>query len=215
MDFQLRRTLACVLALIGLLAAPAFGQSTRDEWLALRTRKQARHHRLPSLATQPNAFTITTIRFYSDASGNLVGVGEARNETPFDLSYSRINFRFLSAAGVELAREWTYLHGGVNARIVGNSAYELILVPGATAFFKIWTTIPASSMSSYSVETAGESLPFASPRAVFYRWEVRPERWLARVFTLGTPRVVDRRITGDVWNDVPSAFRGPAGSTTS
>jgi VCBS repeat protein/all-beta uncharacterized protein len=205
-----RRTLISGLLLIGL-AVPALAQSTREEWLALRTRKQARHHRLPSLATQPKAFTITTIRFFSDASGNLVGVGEARNDTPYDLSYSRINFKFLNAAGAEIARDWTYLHGGVNARIVGNSAYELLLVPGATGFFKIWTTIPASSMASYSVETAGENLPYANPRAVFYRWEVRPERWLARVFTLGTPRVVDQRITGDVWNDDPLSFQGPSG----
>jgi hypothetical protein len=106
------RDFACGGALVCIMAFPGAAQSTRDEWLALRTRKQARHHRVPTQSTQPSAFTSTTIRFFSDPSGNLVGVGEASNDTAFDLSYPRINFRFLDANGSELGREWTYLHGG-------------------------------------------------------------------------------------------------------
>ena len=132
--------IAAVLFLLALIAVPASAQSSHDEWLRVRTRKQARHHRLPGPATQSNALTITVIKFFSDPSGSLVGVGEARNTTNFDLSYSRLNFTFFDANGGEIGREWTYLHGGINARIVGNNAYETLLVPGATGFFKIWTT---------------------------------------------------------------------------
>ena len=202
----------CALSLIAVMALPAMAQSTREEWLALRTRKQARHHRLPGPATQPGVFTITVIRFFSDAAGNLVGVGEARNDTSFDLSYSRINFRFLDASGAELGREWTYLHGGVNARIVGNNAYETLLVPGATGFFKVWTTIPASAMSSYTFESTGENLPFVGPRAGGSA--ARPEDWVPRVFTLGTPRIAEQRISGDVWNDDPLGFQSPSALPT-
>jgi hypothetical protein len=177
-----RRVLVGALSLICVMAVPALAQSTRDEWLALRTRKQARHHRNPSLATQPNAFTITTIRFFSDASGNLVGVGEARNDTSLDLSYSRINFRFLDVDGGELGREWTYLHGGVNAQLVTTNAYETLLIPGATGFFKVWTTIPAALMMSYTAESAGENLPYAKPRASLGLDGTRPERWTPLVY---------------------------------
>ena len=166
---------ACSLSLLFLMATPAFAQTTREGWLTVRTRKQARHHRLPGPATVSNSFTITTIRVFSDAGGNLVAVGEARNDTAFDLSYARLNFTFLDANGVELGREWTYIHGGINARIVGNSAYETLLTPGATGFFKIWTTIRAAAVSSHTVAAAGENLPYAFPRAVFFWWEARPE----------------------------------------
>ena len=209
MKGQTRRLLACVLSLICLLAVPASAQSTREEWLALRTRKQARHHRLPAAATRPGAFTITTIRFFGDPSGNLVGVGEARNDTTFNLSYSRINFRFLNSSGAELGREWTYLHGGVNARITANNAYETLLLPGTTGFFKIWTTIPAAAMASYSAESAGEELGFAVPRATFGTQE-RPDRWLPRVFLWGRS-LAGQQYYGTVINDDPLGPFGPSG----
>lgn len=211
-----RRVLVGALSLICVMAVPALAQSTRDEWLALRTRKQARHHRNPSLATQPNAFTITTIRFFSDASGNLVGVGEARNDTSLDLSYSRINFRFLDVDGGELGREWTYLHGGVNAQLVTTNAYETLLIPGATGFFKVWTTIPAALMMSYTAESAGENLPYAKPRASLGLDGTRPERWTPLVY-VSSPyspnRVVGQRFSSIVFNDDPLDPNCPCGHT--
>jgi hypothetical protein len=210
MNGQPGRLLACLLSLIGLVAVPASAQSTREEWLTLRTRKQARHHRLPSLATQANAFTVTTIRFFSDPAGNLVGVGEARNDTAFVLSYSRINFRFLDSNGAEFRREWTYLHGGINAQIVTTNAYETLLVPGATGFFKIWTTIPASLMKSYTTESAGENQPYVKPRAS--DGGSRPERWLPLVYiTAHRDPVVGQRLSGTVWNDDPLDPNCPCG----
>jgi hypothetical protein len=197
--------------LLALMAAPVLAQSSHDEWLALRTRKQARHHRLPGPATRSGAFTITAIRFFSDPAGNLVGVGEARNDTNFDLSYSRINFTFLDANGAELGRDWTYLHGGVNARLVGNNANETLLVPGATGFFKIWTTIPSASMASYTAQTAGEELAYVTPRATF--GADRPERWLPRLYFVGAGplAITGGRISGNIWNDDPYGFGSPSG----
>jgi hypothetical protein len=200
-----RRTFLWALVLT-CSAAPVLAQSTRDEWLALRTRKQARHHRNPSLATQPNAFTITTIRFFSDSSGRLVGVGEVRNDTPFDLSYSRLNFRFRDARGAELGREWTYVLGGVNAQLVITNAYETLLVPGATGFFKIWTTIPAASMASYITESAGEALPYAKPRASLGLSTTRPEQWVPLVYVsspFSPNRLAGGRFSSIVFNDDP------------
>jgi hypothetical protein len=215
MSARLRR-LACALPLLVLTVVPASAQSTRDEWLALRARKQARHHRLPGPATQPNALTITVVRVFADPNGYLVGVGEARNDTGLDLSYSRINFTFRDASGAEVGREWTYLHGGVNARIVANSAYETLLVPGAIGFFKVWTTIPASAMSSYTSVTSGENLPYEKPRAAYgerlTEWSAgpgigRPEEWVPWVFG-GLRRPIQQRATGVVFNDDPFGFLG-------
>ena len=198
------RRLACALWLLALTVAPALGQSTRDEWLALRARKQARHHRLPGPTTEANAFTITIIRFFSDPAGNLVGVGEARNGTSFDLSYSRINFRFLDTNGHELGREWTYLHGGITAHLITNNANESLLIPGAIGFFKIWTTIPAAAMASYSIESAGEKQPYAKPQASLGTADSRPERWAPLVYLTGHGRpIVDQRLFAGVLNEDP------------
>ena len=209
MGFRPTRTFACALSLLFAFTVPAIAQSMRDEWLAQRTRKQARHHRLPAAATRPGAFTITSIRFFSDPSGNLVGVGEARNDTSLNLSYSRINFRFLNSSGVELGREWTYLHGGVTARITANNAYETLLLPGTSGFFKIWTTIPAVAMASYGIESAGEALGFAPPRATFFSWEP-PHKWMPRVFLWGRS-LVGQHYSGSVINDDPLSPFGPSG----
>ena len=92
-----RLTTLLALSLAVLAAAPAAAQPTHEDWLALRTRKQARHHRLPGPATQPGSLTITAIRFFSDPSGQLVGVGEARNHTGGHLTYARLNFTFFDA----------------------------------------------------------------------------------------------------------------------
>jgi hypothetical protein len=213
MRYGSRRIVVCALALSAMMAAPALAQSTRGEWLALRTRKQARHHRLPAVSTRPGAFSITAIRFFSDASGFLVGVGEARNATTSDLSYSRINFRFRNASGAELGREWTYLHGGVNARILGNNAYETLLLPGATGFFKIWTTIPAAAMKSYTVESAGEALAYAKPNATLGSAGWRPDRWAPLVYASLRPDqpLTEPRISSIVFNDDPVGPNCPCG----
>jgi hypothetical protein len=210
MNIRLHRSFVFVLLLSCFSALPALAQSTRDEWLALRTRKQARHHRLPAVATRPGAFTITTIRFFSDPSGNLVGVGEARNDTSFNLSYSRINFRFLNPSGAELGREWTYLHGGVNARITATNAYETLLLPGTTGFFKIWTTIPAAAMASYTAESAGEELGFAPPRGTFSTGGEGPDAWLPRVF-LFNRSLSGQQYSGTIVNTDPLGPFGPSG----
>jgi hypothetical protein len=194
--FGLSTVLGFLLA--ALAPTPAAAQSTYDDWLALRTRKQARHHRLPLPATQPASLTITAIRFFSDASGQLVGVGEARNHTGEHLTYSRLNFRFLDAEGAELGRVWTYLHGGTNMRVVATGAFETALAPGETGFFKVWTEIPAQTMTSYTVETAGESLALAPPIAAGLVHANSP--WWYPL------RIVDQRVDATVVHD---DFQGP------
>ena len=205
MRTRLVQFLICALGVFALGLPTASAQSTRDEWLALRTTKQARHHRLPGPATRPGALTITTIRFYSDSSGNLVGVGEARNDSTVDLTYSRINFRFFDADGTDLGGEWTYIHGGVNARIPSNNRFETVLPPSRTGFFKVWTTIPAVAMSSYSAASAGEDLPVASPRALQYGQSGgRPEYWSPLVAAWRPPSLVGQRVSGLIHNGDPS-----------
>ena len=197
--FRLSTLLAVSVAT--LAATPAAAQSTLEDWLALRTRKQARHHRLPGPATHAGSLTITAVRFFSDAFGQLVGVGEARNHAGGHLTYSRLNFRFFDAEGAELGREWTYLHGGTNMRVVATGAFETALAPGETGFFKIWTRIAASAMASYTVETAGEGLALANPIAAGL---VHANSW-SRL------RVVDQRVMGSVVNSDPFGPGCPCG----
>jgi len=200
----------CAAVVLVLSVGTALAQSSHDDWLATRTRKQARHH-LIAPATRADAFTLVTIRFYSDASGYLVGVGEARNNSAFDLSYSRLNFRFFDSSGTDLGGEWTYLHGGANARILSNQRYESVLLHGTTGFFKLWTTIPASSMSSYSVASAGEELPFAAPLASSGNRAGLPAAWYPMVFVAGRPSIVGQQVTGSVLNDDPITPFCPCG----
>ncbi len=126
-----------------------------------------------------------------------------RNDSGDDLSYSRINFRFLDSSGSELGTEWAYLHGGTNARILSNSAYETVLLPGVTGFFKVWTTIPAASMASYTAAPAGEALPFAKPEATLGRVDRRPEQWSPLVHMPRPPSLAGQRVSGHVVNDDP------------
>ena len=221
---RLLRYFVGAFAGLAACATVAAAQSTRDEWLALRTAKQARHHRLRVPTTSPGALTITTIRFYADAAGNVVGVGEARNNTASDLVYSRINFRFFDSSGADLGGEWTYVFGGTNARIPNNGAYETVLTPGVVGFFKVWTTIPFVSMSTYTAASAGEAaelqlppgdlgrgpLEYAKPRATSGRtyWPARASQWSPLVFLsappVGNPITLGgRRFSGSVLNDEP------------
>jgi hypothetical protein len=68
------------IAILSLTASTLMAQSTLEEWLALRQRKQARQA-LASSATVAGPLSITTIRFFSDGNGRLVGVGEVRNKS--------------------------------------------------------------------------------------------------------------------------------------
>ena len=204
MRLRIARASACALAILCLSASTAAAQSTHSEWLALRTTKQARHHRLTIAATRPNSLTITTIRFFSDTAGNLVGVGEARNDSNFDLSYSRINFRFFDSNGEDVGGEWAYLFGGTNNRIVNSGAYESVLAPGQTGFFKVWTTIPQGSMSSYAAVTAGEELAVAAPKAAGLVYIGRSPGTIP-------PTLVGQRFSGLVYNEDPLGPPCPCG----
>lgn len=173
----------------------AEAQSTREEWLALRERKQARQA-VGSPATVNGVLNVVSIRFYSDSAGRLVGVGEARNQSTFALSYARLDFAFYGPGGGLVGSELTYVHGGRNARILTHNQYDNVLEPGATGFFKVWTTVPASSMSSYTVLTAGENHPTVAP--------------LAPVHFPAPPSIEGQRYSGSVLNEDPLG-PGPSG----
>ena len=190
---RFRLTAFLTLSLASLAAAPAAAQPTFDEWLALRTRKQARHHRLPATVTHRDSLTVAAIRFFSDSSGRLVGVGEARNHTGAPLTYARLNFTFFNRTGAELGRGWTYVHGGTNMRVVDTSAFETVLAPGDVGFFKIWMQVPVSAMASYTVATAGEGLAIARPRGAGL---VHADQW-------SPLRLVGQRVSALVVNSDP------------
>jgi hypothetical protein len=114
-------------------------------------------NRTNSSATQTNVLTVTSLRFFSDASGRLVAVGEARNASAVTLSYARLEFVFYDAAGSYLGTEQAYLHGGRNKLVLVHGLHTNVLDSGETGFFKLWTTIPAASMASHVVASAGEN----------------------------------------------------------
>ena len=195
---------------VALFAGTATAQSTRAEWLALRTAKQARHHRIVA-NPQYDALTLLSVRFFGDPDGNLVGVGEVKNDSTFDLSYSRLHFRFFNAAGLDLGGDWTYVYGGVNARIRSNNRYEAVLLPGMNGFFKIWTNIPASAMASYIASSAGENLLFAKPIATLGSPERRPETWMPLIWVGRPLRLDGQQLSGWVANDDPFTPFCPCG----
>jgi hypothetical protein len=100
-----------------LSVSPAVAQSTREEWLALRQRKQARQA-LAAPATVTGPLSIVNIRFFADAAGRLVGVGEVRNDSTRSLAYTRLEFAFYGSTGALVGAELTYVQGGFNARIL-------------------------------------------------------------------------------------------------
>ena len=114
---RLVRSGAGAVLLVVAAATTAAAQSSQAEWLAARTQKQDRHHHV-SLQTKADPLTIIALRFVPDTAGNLVAIGETRNDSMFGLSYARLTFAFFDATGRELGREWTYVHGGVTARIL-------------------------------------------------------------------------------------------------
>lgn len=225
MSLQPRRTLIYGLLLMGF-AVPALAQSTREEWLALRTRKEARENRLP--APYSRHFTVLTpapFHTFTDSSGRLVIVGEVRNDSQFKvpIAYARITFVFRGTGGAEVAREWTYVHGSVNARIPGNNAYETLLMPGEFGFFKLWApALPAGTTGWSRISEAvfldhapptSVGIDFEPPRAVLNAERERkqhPEEWVPRVFMPNPPAIAGQQITGEVWNDDPRAFQGPS-----
>jgi hypothetical protein len=226
MALDKRRTLACLLWLIGLVALPAAAQSTREEWLALRARKEARENRLPvSYSRHLTVLTPAPFHSFTDSSGRLVIVGEVRNDSQFHvpLAYARITFRFMAPGGPEIAREWTYVHGGVNARIPGNNANETLLMPGEFGFFKLWAPVlPAGTTCCFRISEAvfldyapptNVGIDFEPPRAALNadrEWKQHPERWVPRVFMPNPPAITGQQVTGEVWNDDPRAFQGPS-----
>ena len=204
------RVSAVLVLAVALLAGTATAQSTRPEWLALRTAKQARHHRIVA-NPQYDTLTLLSVRFFSDPDGNLVGVGEVKNDSTFDLSYSRLHFRFFNAPGLDLGGDWTYVYGGVNARIRSNNRYETVLLPGMNGFFKIWTNIPASAMASYIASSAGEDLLFAKPIATLGSPEQRPETWMPLIWVGRPLKLEGRQLSGWVANDDPFTPFCPCG----
>ena len=61
MSEPLFRSMCLSIALVCAAATPLAAQSTQEEWLALRTQKQARHHRITP-GTQSSVLTIVTYR---------------------------------------------------------------------------------------------------------------------------------------------------------
>jgi hypothetical protein len=173
-------------------ASPAIAQSTREQWLALQRNKEDERALAAaaagnSSATRSNALLIVSLRFFPDANGRLVAVGEARNETAAALAYARLEFVFYDAAGSYLGSEQTYLHGGRNKLVTVHGLHTNVLDPGEVGFFKLWTTIPAASMASHVVVSAGEhyDVIFATSPVAFSLADF--------------PRLVGQRYSGSVW----------------
>ena len=198
------------LVLLGVAAAPAFSQNSREEWVQMRERKLARQALAPA-ATVTGGLTLTTVRFYADTSGRLVGVGEARNDSGRALSYSRLEFAFYNNSGGLIGAELTYLFGGLRGRILGNELYENILLPGDTGFFKVWASIQASSMATYTVTPAGEDLRYVAPLASSFQRPGPPPSWLSHVFVSPAPNITGQRVSGTVLNDDPRTPFCPCG----
>ena len=97
-----------VWLLLATSVAPAIAQSTREQWLALRQNKETERTLAATTAgdsaTRTNVLTVTSMRFFSDASGRLLAVGEARNASAVTLAYARLEFVFYDAAGRILDR---------------------------------------------------------------------------------------------------------------
>ena len=188
----LRRLLIFSSLLLVASASPAIAQSTREQWLAVQQNKEDERALAAvaagsSSATRSNALGIVSLRFFPDANGRLVAIGEARNDTAAALSYARLEFVFYDAAGSYLGSEQTYLHGGRNKLVVVHGLHTNVLDPGEIGFFKLWTTIPAASMSSHVVGSLGEhyEVAFATSPVDFSLSD--------------SPRLVGQRYSGSVW----------------
>jgi hypothetical protein len=184
--------LVSVWVLLAMSSSPAIAQSTREQWLALRQDKEIERTLAAATvgsnsATRTNVLTVTSLRFFSDASGRLVAVGEARNASTVTLSYARLEFVFYDAAGAYLGTEQAYLHGGRNKLVQVHGLHTNVLDPGEMGFFKLWTTIPAASMASHVVGSAGENYDV--------RFATSPVDFSLTDF----PRLVGQRYSGSVW----------------
>ena len=127
--------LVSVWLLLAAYASPAIAQSTREQWLALRQNKKTERALAATAAgnnsaTRTNVLTVTSLRFFSDASGRLVAVGEARNASAVTLSYARLEFVFYDAAGSYLGTEQAYLHGGRNKLVLVHGLHTNVLDSG-------------------------------------------------------------------------------------
>jgi hypothetical protein len=203
---------ACAAAVVLTGVAQASAQSTREEWTALRDQKQARQLRGPA-STVVGVLTVLNVRFFSDGAGRLVGVGEARNDYSSSVSYARLDFAFYNASGSLVGSELTYVHGGTNALLPSHGGNETILPPGEVGFFKVWSSIPASAMSTYTATAYAEALPFTAPIAstgpIAAPHPSIP--WSPMVFVNGTFSFSGQHVTGNVLNDDPETPFCPCG----
>ena len=150
--------LVLVWLLLTTSVSPAIAQSTREQWLALRQNKETERTLAATTAgdsaTRTNVLTVTSMRFFSDASGRLLAVGEARNASAVTLAYARLEFVFYDAAGSYLGSEQAYLHGGLNKLVLVHGLHTNVLDSGETGFFKLWTTTSTGRSAVSAISTA-------------------------------------------------------------
>ena len=141
-------------------------RARREELVAERQPRAARSpSEEASRARVTNVLFRRSERFFADRSGNLVVVGEVENVSGSALSFARVTYDFFGASGNYVDRDYSYVFGAENARLVASGLFTNVLPPGAIGFFKVWTSIPYSSVSEYVFSSEAETYATSAPRA--------------------------------------------------
>jgi hypothetical protein len=160
-------TAVCFVA----IATSASAQASKERWVANREAKQQRAERIRSefdvksgaagvAGAQPktvtNVLTLTSLRRFADTFGDLVVVGEVQNGSASTLSFSKARFNFYNGA-VFVGSDFSYIFGSRNGRLALTGSFIDVLPPGAVGFFKVWTSIPATSVSNLYFSSDAET----------------------------------------------------------
>jgi hypothetical protein len=106
------------------------------------------------------ALSLVSWRSFPDSFGDEVVVGEIQNNTGTTLTFAKVIFDFYNG-GALVGSDYSYAFGSQNGRLALTGSYVSILPPGAIGFFKVWTSLPYSGITSLSFRNSSENAALA------------------------------------------------------
>ena len=112
-------------------------------------------------STIPSALTITAIKFLREADGTIGVVGEVQNVTGSTVTFGKVTVNFFAGSTFR-GSEYTYIFAPQNVRLTATGAFTEALPPSAVGFFRMFTNISYSSVTSYSSVNEASTFAFTS-----------------------------------------------------
>lgn len=107
----------------------------------------------------------STVYLQSDYFGDAVLTGAAENIGDLGAVFPKIDVEFYDDTGNLIGSDFTYLHGGVNAKLAASETYTNVIRPLDKGYFKVWSSIPYNNVDRFEVSFDWEEYSFVEARA--------------------------------------------------